>query len=180
MKSYPYINQNGKRRPQNKEWQGVRAEMIRLKSELHISDNEFRPLSPHDNWRGIENNIYQTFCHLTSGATKPIRLWQCLEGDVVSANLCEHPESYLQHLLDVNETIFCGVSGSYKEQSKLWLYEGKIRTIQKIMSEVYFFDEFYFISKKYDWLICINHYDLLIATGKDKPKKLKELEKLIV
>ena len=50
MKSYPYINQNGKRRPQNKEWQGVRAEMIRLKSELHISDNEFRPLSPHDNW----------------------------------------------------------------------------------------------------------------------------------
>ncbi|WLF84072.1 hypothetical protein L3D26_00735 [Moraxella sp. ZY21109] len=47
----------------------------------------------------------------------------------------------------------------------MWFCEGNILTIQKIIDEMCFFDEVYFVSKKYQWLIAINHHNVLIGTG---------------
>jgi len=37
-------------------------------------------------------------------------------------------------------------------------------------------DEVYVVSKKYEWLICVNHHDYIIAAGCDRVKKLMTLE----
>ncbi len=175
MKNYPYINKNGKKRFESKEWSDVRAEMIQLKTQMKLTDDEFRVLSLYDDYKGIEETIYQTFCKIENGKSRPVWLWECLKQEVYSAYLSEQPENHLAELIDSNEIIWMGALGTVREKSKIWFYEGKIESMQKLLSETCHFDEFYFISKKYDWLICINHHDILIATGSDMPQKLKAI-----
>lgn len=176
MKDYPFINKKGKQRPQSKEWSDIRAEIMQLKTELNLDDLEFRTLSPYEDHQGIEENIYQTFCQLEGRITRPTWLWLSFKQEVYSTDLLpEAPESYLPTLIDPTETIWLGALGSMQERSKIWFYEGQILPIQKVLSGIQFFDEFYFVSKKYEWLICINHHDTLIATGEEMPKRLKTL-----
>lgn len=172
MKDYPYINQNGKKRPQSKEWSDIRAEIMHLKTQLHLTDESFRALSPYEDYKGIEAQIYHTFCKIENGKARPLALSECLNEQSYYRILSKSAEQYLCDLIDPDETIWLGALGTYKEQSKIWFYEGKIEAIMKILVETYFFDEFYLVSKKYDWLICINHNNL-IAIGKDMPQKLK-------
>lgn len=176
MKDYLFINKNGKQRPQSKEWSDIRAEIMQLKTELNLNDAEFRALSPYEDNQGIEETIYQTFCQFEDGKTPPTWLWLSFKQEVYSADfLLDAPESYLPTLIDPTETIWLGALSSLQEKSKIWFYEGQILPIQKVLSEIQFFDEFYFVSKKYEWLICINHHDTLIATGGEMPKRLKML-----
>ena len=175
MKGYPYINKNGKKRSQSKEWSDIRAEMMHLKSQLNLTDDSFRPLSPYEDYQGIEEQIYQTFCKIENGKSRPVWLWQSLTQETCSIEIKNSLENYLLSLIQLNERIWFGATGTSKERSKIWFYEGKIEAIIKILDETCFFDEFYIVSKKYDWLICINHHDILIATGKDMPQKLKAI-----
>ncbi|WP_230659026.1 DUF6756 family protein [Psychrobacter sp. I-STPA10] len=181
MKTYPFMNspnaQTGKQRLEAKEWSEVRAELMQLKTKLNLSDDEFRMLSPYEDYQGIEEKIYQTFCTIDNGKKRPVWLWHCFKQEKYFTDfLPDAPECYLHKLIDPNESIWMGVFGMAKQQDKIWFYEGKILTIQKLLAELYFFDEFYFVSKKYQWLICINHHDTLIVTGGDMPQKLKALE----
>jgi hypothetical protein len=50
-----------------------------------------------------------------------------------------------------------------------------VKAIQAIIEEASLLDEMYLGSKKYDWLLCINHHDILVATGGDMPDKLRQL-----
>lgn len=174
MKGYPLKNQNGKKRPQSKEWSEIRAEMMTLKKQLNLADDEFRALSPYEDHQGIEHRIFDTFCN-ENDKNSPWK-WMCFKKEkYVVANLPQQPECYLHELINPNESIWFGALGMAGCRDKIWLYEGKIETIQKVLSETCFFDEFYFVSKKYEWLFCINHHDVLIATGGDMPNKLKAL-----
>ncbi len=177
MKNYPYTNTNGKKRFESKEWSDIRAEMIQLKTQFNLTDEEFRVLSPYNDHKGIEEGIYQNFCKISGAKNRPMWLWECLKQEVYSVNLPKLPESYLSELINNNESIWFGALGTVREKSKIWFYEGKIQVIQNLLSEICHFDEFYFISKKYEWLICINHHDILIATGGDMPNKLANLER---
>lgn len=176
MKDYPFTNQNSKKRPQSKEWSEIRAEMMMLKQQLNLADDEFRALSPYENHKAIEEQIYQQFCNLTNSNTRPVWLWTCFkQPEYAVSDLPKRPECYLNELINPNESIWVGALGMAGGRDKIWLYECKIKAIQKVLSESCFFDEFYFVSKKYEWLFCINHHDVLIATGGDMPNKLKAL-----
>ena len=52
-------NQHGKHRPQSKEWQDIRAELMQLKTQFRLTDDEFRPLSPTENHQAIEKQFIQ-------------------------------------------------------------------------------------------------------------------------
>jgi hypothetical protein len=54
-------------------------------------------------------------------------------------------------------------------------YQGRVKAIRKVILESRYIDELYLASKKYDWLICINHHDAMIATGKIMAEKLRSL-----
>jgi len=54
--------------------------------------------------------------------------------------------------------------------------QGQVKLVQTIIAEACYIDELYLVSKKYDWLLCINHHDVLIATGRTMPDKLRQLE----
>ncbi|WP_066801527.1 DUF6756 family protein [Moraxella oblonga] len=172
--TYPYVNDNGKRRANHKEWDEIRAELSQLKVKLQLTDDEFRLLSPYDNWREIQNNIYKNFCKITHYNKLPI-IWQSFKNEFYFIDKLADPYEHLNGLIDDNEKIWFIVSYAY--DSKLWFYEGKMSVIQKVLDEISFYPtECYFVSKKYQWLIVINHAYTLIGTG-DMVEPLKNLSK---
>ncbi|GAA0317615.1 DUF6756 family protein [Psychrobacter aestuarii] len=176
MKRYPYINSNGKKRPQSKEWSDVRAEIMCLKTKLNLTDKFLRMLTPYEDYKGIEEQISENFLNIKSGASNPDWPLQGLVQEAYSVEIKNALESYLLHLVPLNEEIWFGVTETFKERSKIWFYEGRIEGITKILNEICFFDECYFVSKKYDWLIRYDRHDILMVTGKNIPEKLKAIE----
>jgi len=84
----------------------------------------------------------------------------------------EFPYQIIEELVNPNEDIWFFVNG---DRDKFWFYQGKITAIRKVIIESSYIDELYLASKKYDWLICINHHDILIATGKNMAERLKDI-----
>lgn len=172
---YPQ-NQNGKNRPQFKEWQDIRAELMQLKNQFNLSDDEFRPLSPTKDFKGIEEKIYQTFCKIKPFNQRSNLLWLSFkQTEFWTENLPDNPENYLHEMIDLNEKIWFVMHDF--SVSKMWFYEGKIQAIQKLIGETHHYEEMYFISKKFKWLFCVTHHDMLITTGEKMPEKLENLVK---
>ena len=160
-----------------KNWTDLRTEISRTIADKGLLETDFRPLSIHENWKQIEEKIYHTFCTLTYPTKRPIWLWTNFKLDTFSlSNLDDRPELYLDKLVNHVETVWYVVSETINEENKFWFYEGKIKSIQTVIDETSF-NELYVVSKKYEWLICINHHDILIATGIEMPDKLRKLER---
>ncbi|WP_300671884.1 DUF6756 family protein [Soonwooa sp.] len=156
-------------------WADLRTEINKAIADQGILDSDFRSLPIHGNWQQIEDKIYHTFCKLTHPTQKPLWLWTNFKLDTFSlSNLETRPELYLDSLIDNTETVWYVVNETINEGDKFWFYEGKIKYIQTIIDKTWF-DEMYIISKKYEWLVCINHHDDLIATGNIMPDKLRKI-----
>jgi len=159
-----------------KNWTDLRSEISKTIADKGLLETDFRPLSIHENWKQIEEQIYQTFCTLKHPTQRPVWLWTDLKLDTFSLSILhDRPELYLDKLVDKTETVWYIVNETINEGQKFWFYEGKIKSIQTIIDETWF-DELYVVSKKYEWLICINHHYLLIATGNIMPDKLRKIE----
>lgn len=154
------------------DWKDSRAEIDSIIKDQKISPDQVRRLSITENWQKIEERIYQTFCTLDHPIERPVWLWTCFKLDVFSVT-AERPYDLLDLLIDKNEMVWFFVLG---DKNKLWFYEGFVSPIKRIIAEsTYAIDEIYLASKKYQWLICINHHDDLIATGELMPDKLRKL-----
>lgn len=165
-----------KRHLLKKEWTSLRAEIAQIIKSTNTPEKEFRSLSIYDDWNKIEEKIYHSFCQPYYTKQRNNWFWNFFKLDTFSlSNLPERPEKYLDKLIDETESIWFVINETVNEIDKLWFYEGKIKTIQMIINESWF-DELYLISKKYEWLICINHHDTLIATGEKATIRLKQLE----
>lgn len=156
-----------------KNWSNLRTLIAAVISENKISEENFRSLSTNENWKQIEKNIVKEFC---SYPKKSRWLWNNFKLDTFStSSLANRPECCLDKLIEEKETVWYIVNETINEKDKFWFYEGKIKTIQTIIDETWF-DEIYIASKKYEWLIVINHHDIIIATGKTMPDKLRKLD----
>jgi hypothetical protein len=154
-------------------WTPLRKEIEQIRKDLGLTDAQFRPLGLHD-WQAIEGKIFQTFCKPPQPKSKPIWLWEYFKLDTASIAI-ERPNNFLDKLIDDHETVWFFVNETVNEAGKFWLYQGQVKAIQAIIEEASLLDEMYLGSKKYDWLLCINHHDILVATGGDMPDKLRQL-----
>jgi hypothetical protein len=156
---------------QRKEWEDLRAEIENIIKEHDISSADFKALDIHEEWHQIEENIYRTFCQLNHPTVRPIWLWEHFKLETSSLVVLP-PFAILEQLIDPSEEVWFFVNG---DKDKFWFYQGTVKAIRKVILESCYIDELYLASKKYDWLICINHHDALIATGKVMAEKLKNL-----
>lgn len=155
-------------------WTDLRKEIESIREDFGLTDNQYRPLGLKD-WQEIEEKVYQTFCKLTHYKSRPVFLWEYFKLDTFAVST-EHPYIYLDKLVDDNEAVWFFVTETVNEVVKFWFYEGQVKAIQTITAEASYIDELYLVSKKYDWLICINHHDTLFASGQTMPDKLRQLE----
>ena len=153
-------------------WESLRADIESIIKDNKLSSTSFKALSIHDDWKAIEENIYHTFCRLDHPTQRPVWLWENFKLDTFSIAV-DQSFKLLDQLVDIDETVWFFMNG---DRDKLWFYEGNVKAIMTVIGESSYIDEIYVASKKYQWLICINHHDDLIATGQIMPDKLRGLQ----
>lgn len=159
---------------QHKDWENLRAEIENIIRDNNIAPCDFKILGTHDGWDKIEERIYHTFCKLDDPKIRPIWLWEFFKLDT-SSLVVKPPFELLEQMIDPTEEVWFFVNG-YKD--KFWFYQGRIKAIRKVILESCYIDELYLASKKYEWLLCINHHDYLIATGSIMAEKLRNLSNI--
>ncbi|WP_411268085.1 DUF6756 family protein [Paenibacillus sp. PL91] len=48
--------------------------------------------------------------------------------------------------------------------------------IKNVIPELMHLREHYVVSKKYEWLLCVNHYDIVFGSGLEIIDKMKKFE----
>ncbi len=157
-------------------WTNLRTEISKAITNNRLLESEFRPLTMYEDWKEIEEKIYQKFCNINHPKHRHTWLWEHFKLETFIYSKLENiPEFYLDKLVEQNETVWYFVNETINERVKFWFYEGTIKSIQKIINETWFV-ELYVVSKKYEWLICINHHDKLIVTGDCMQEKMKKFQ----
>lgn len=156
-------------------WTELRKNFEEIRQKNKIPEDEFKPVDI-SSWKQIQEKVFSTFCNIQSYKDKFNWLWDDFKLDTHSVQfLRNYPFDSLIQLVDISEKVWLFVNESVNEGTKFWFYEGKIEAIVFALGESYV-DEVYIASKKYEWLLCINHHDFLIATGIMMPDKLRQLE----
>ena len=154
--------QRKKRHILKKDWTRLRSEIERVRKDFNISNDDFRALKINQ-WENIEAEIEKNF--LSKKMSNANWIWNNLKVESISINCKTNPFDKLDLLIDKKELVYFFINETVREQTKYWYYEGRIKSITQILEEVQGFDEFYLCSKKYQWLLCVNHHDILIGTG---------------
>jgi len=156
-----------KRHILKKDWTRLRSEIERVRKEFEISNNDFQELKINE-WKNIEAKIEENF--LSKKSSNSNWIWNNLKVESISINCKTNPFNKLDLLIDKEEWVYFFVNETVHEQTKYWYYESTIECVMQVLEEVLGFDEYYLCSKKYDWLLCVNHHDILIGTEELIPK----------
>lgn len=145
-------------------WTNLRVEIKELSQKLNISRNDFSEVNINQ-WQEIKSKIWQRF----SSNNDSRWIWETLK-DSYSTMQINHNNLKLDELISTNEKIWCLFDETVNEKDKFWIYEGNIKGFNQIFFESGLTDEILIVSKKYEWILIINHHDILIGTGKLKIK----------
>lgn len=166
-----------KRHILSKEWTDLRSYIERARKDLPIKVEEFRELKIGE-WESIQKNIYYAFLFQRRQETKRSWLYNDFKLEDYAIGCKSDPYERLNLLIDEGELVYFIVNETVNEQTKYWYYEGKINSIIAVIGETVGLDEYYLSSKKYDWLLCTSHHEILIGVG-TIISKMKEKEKEI-
>lgn len=156
-------------------WTTLRQNIETIRQEKQISEREFKPVDIYT-WQDIQQKIFTIFCTSRNNNNHLTWLWADLKLDTYSIHFDKNwPFEAFLPLVDPSEKVWLFVNETVNKGTKFWFYEGLINTIVFVLKES-FVDEVYIASKKYEWLLCLNHHDVLIATGQPMVDKLKKLE----
>lgn len=157
-------------------WTELRQNIETIRRESRFSEDEFKPVDIIS-WKQLQDNIISTFCKIETHKDKFNWLWEDFKQDTYSVRFEKnYPFDSLLQLVDASEQVWLVINESVNDGTKFWFYEGQIKPIAFVLGKS-FADEVYIVSKRYDWLLCINHHDVLFATGLNMPGKLKQLDK---
>jgi hypothetical protein len=152
-------------------WTPLRQEILRICELFGIPKERFKQVPIHE-WQNIQDKILQTFCH--TDLSGPI--WERLKFDSFAVQFnYNYPFDQLSYLVPEAEVIWLCLNETVKERNKYWFFEGHINDIIAVLNESQIVDEVYIASRKYEWLLCVNHHNVIIATGNLMTMKLMTL-----
>jgi hypothetical protein len=141
-------------------WSDLRRDIEEACKTLRIPRGDFSPLPHTTDWHLLEEGIYSAFCKI-EGKGRPRWLWNNYKREWYGLELEGSPDIILNQLISVTETVwFMAYDGD-----NFLFYQGKVQAIQKLLPELTYLDEYYFINKKWEWLLSVNHHDILSGTG---------------
>ena len=148
----------------------LKHEILQIAAALGFSTADFRVIGITD-WEPVMKKIEEKF--LKDQYNKWVWWWDGhFKGPVYASGLFSVPFVILDKLIPLQESVWFIAEG---RKNKLWLFEGNIKSIQLVLAEIYAF-EYYIVSKKYEWLLCENHHDVLFGVGEKIIEKVKQVE----
>jgi hypothetical protein len=154
-------------------WPFLRQEVVRACRDLCISSADFKPLSA-DEWYAVEEKTYSKFCRIQL-KQRPTWMWDALNSKHPVASLVVDfwAEPLLTTLLDPTQRVFLYLNETYRGTDKYWWYDGTVAAVQAVLEEVEGLDEWTLVDKKYQWLLCFTHHDVLVGSGKHIAEQLR-------
>ncbi|MBH8557319.1 DUF6756 family protein [Hymenobacter negativus] len=147
----------------------LKHELLQTAATLSLSSTNFRAVGITE-WEPIMKRVEDKF--VSARYDKVLWWWNgYLKGPVHSVLLPGWPVDSLHKLIPLHEQVWF-----IAEDDKFWLFEGNIESIQQVLAESHSF-EYYLVSKKYEWLLCENHHDVLFGVGEIIIEKLKQVER---
>jgi hypothetical protein len=156
--------------------QDFRETLDLARKSAEIESAQFELVSPYQ-YEDILHKIVRRFVKLDLRfALEHLWWWEVLHEPTASLRVNYKP-SLLGQLLFPNERVWFVAEnfGKSKKQGSFWLYEGTVKAIIGVLEEAHDF-EYYLVSKKYDWLLCKNHHDVIISSGEKIVQKLASLK----
>lgn len=141
-----------------------------------VSDADFQLVNLH-HYRSILLKMIDQFTTLEPSGLNALWWWNSFKDPKYSWPDClPMCAPVLRQLVPADETIWFVAEdwGRQKKHGNFWLYESRIGAITAILDEAWHF-EFYLVSKKFAWLLCQNHHDVLMAVGEPMVSKLKRM-----
>src|SRR5688572_25410035 len=152
-----------------------REKIIGLARSLNLSREQFT-VGPFIDWPAIQKKIESRFVIKTRSDLSPLEWPENFKGkqQLIPSRTYE-PYEYLDELLPDNEFFWLILQDKGGKETKLWLFQGYIRPIQKVLGQLPRMP-FYVIAKKYEWLLYNDQKDEFIALGvlPEKPEHFKE------
>ncbi|GAB3740404.1 hypothetical protein GCM10027594_20370 [Hymenobacter agri] len=147
----------------------LKHELQQTAAALGLPSIAFRAVGITE-WESIMKKIEDKF---VSARYDTVLWWWSgyLRGPVHSVLLPGLPVEALDKIIPLHEQVWF-----VAEDDKFWLFEGDIKSIQQVLAESHAF-EYYIVSKKYEWLLCENHHDVLFGVGDIIIEKLKQVER---
>lgn len=124
-------------------------------------------------WENIIKKFEQAFIKKPAYTTNITWYWEFLKSSYSLQFINNDAYEQLHKLIDESEKVIFMVE-EQNIKPKFWVYEGKIKAIQKVIEESTGF-EYYIFSKKLDWLLCENHHGFLIGSGDSMIEKMRSL-----
>ncbi|MCM3629806.1 hypothetical protein M3194_20950 [Paenibacillus glycanilyticus] len=124
-------------------------------------------------WKPVIQKIEERFikkqCHTNSLHWG----WLRLKEPQHLLRLVDPSEKYIEYFVGDDRLWF--IVEDYKD--KMWLYEGDTNfIIKKVIPQLMHLREYYLVSKKYEWLLCVSHHDIVYGTGFEVVNKMKQFE----
>ena len=154
-------------------WTPLRIEIEKIRHNFSITDAQFTPIALNE-WQAVERSIFDKFVKTGPGRQLPVWLWGNFKMDSYALQI-KSPGGILSELIDQDELVWFFVNETVDEKDKFWYYRGFVKYIEVIINEAQSLDELNWVSKKFEWMICFNHHNFLIATGSQMPEKLKAI-----
>ena len=140
-------------------WTNLRTELSQLTTELNISRKDFSQVGI-EKWKNIENKVWSEF----STVSNAIWIWEHLRQPSTSMQI-DFKYLRFSDFVDPSEYVWVLLDETVNEESKFWIYEGKVSSFDLILNESCWIYEIVIVSKKYEWILIYNHHDILTGTG---------------
>ncbi|WP_336770840.1 DUF6756 family protein [Paenibacillus sp. MMO-58] len=138
-----------------------------LKSHEHLVERN------KNVWRPVIKNIEEKFIQKQHYTNSLHWGWQRLRDPQYLFRLVDVPNNYIKYFVTDDRVWF--IVEDYRD--KMWLYEGDPNFISKnVIPELMHLREYYLVSKKYEWLLCVNHHNIVFGSGQVIVNKMKTFE----
>ncbi len=149
----------------------VRLEIEVLIKEHQINRNKLFEVRK-DQWKDILSNIEERFlakAHYTHGLHWG---WNRLNEPKYTVRFVDQPYNYIKNIIE-DEYVWFIVEDVF---DKMWVYEGTRETIFEVIPELCHLNEYFLVSKKYQWLICEDHHEIIHLYGEHIIERMKTYE----
>lgn len=139
----------------------IRDEIDKLARELSIPYEGLHEISKKQ-WVDIQYRIEEKFLKKEHHAISLHWGWEHFKEPTYSLAFTEPAYRYFNHLIEDEDVWF--IVEDYMD--KIWLYEGRVSIIVgKVIPECCHLNEYYLVSKKYEWILCEDHHNIVHGSG---------------
>lgn len=136
-------------------WTKLRFELKQICEQNKISKNEFQEVKIHQ-WENIISGVWNKFSEKQNSRW----IWETLRHESSSVKT-DYSNFQFENIINREEQIWFLFGGKLK----YWIYEGTVAGLDKVFWESNWTEELIVVSKKWEWILILNHHDFLIGTG---------------